>query len=446
MLTNVKYNEDEYEFPCLLVLGCFDAIHKGHAELLKKAKLQAKINGLDLGVMVFANGKGGSQICTFEEKLGLLEQYNVKFVLSVDFNDEFKKTKPLDFLQNIEDKLNVKAYMSGKDFRFGAGAKGKSSTLKNYGEDEDNGVWYMPVKDVTAENGEKISTTQIKELLETGDIKSANELLGRDYSLSADVVSVNENGDETVLILAYPAGKVKPAQGEYKVKCTFEGAEFEGVASCGATVDLRVANFSGTAEGDKITVCFAERIGAEESTGELNEELNGLQLETVSAEATNEAVEEMAVTDSQYSEQVDAHIEETSAEPAQLPVEEVMGAQPEEVIEEAAEVQVEEITEEKVVSATETDEEPKKNEPAGETLTDDDGFYDDYIEEGDYVEEKEITEEQPDGITEEPAFEQSAEESAETEIDITAEADEQTSEEPETDDINSTTENEEHID
>ena len=61
----------------------------------------------------------------------------------------------------------------------------------------------MPVKDVTAENGEKISTTQIKELLETGDIKSANELLGRDYSLSADVVSVNENGDETVLIYAF---------------------------------------------------------------------------------------------------------------------------------------------------------------------------------------------------------------------------------------------------
>ena len=53
MLEIIKYNEDEYTFPCLLVLGCFDAIHIGHAELLKKAKLQAKINGLDLGVMMF---------------------------------------------------------------------------------------------------------------------------------------------------------------------------------------------------------------------------------------------------------------------------------------------------------------------------------------------------------------------------------------------------------
>ena len=79
---------------------------------------------------------------------------------AVDFNDEFKKIAPLDFLSEVEDKINVKAYMSGKDFRFGAGAKGKSSTLKNYAEDEENGVWYMSVKDIDL-NGEKISTTLI---------------------------------------------------------------------------------------------------------------------------------------------------------------------------------------------------------------------------------------------------------------------------------------------
>ena len=74
MLEIIRYNEDEYEFPCLIVLGCFDAVHTGHAELLKKAKLQAKINGLDLGVMLFSEGKGGRQVFTFEEKLAVLEQ------------------------------------------------------------------------------------------------------------------------------------------------------------------------------------------------------------------------------------------------------------------------------------------------------------------------------------------------------------------------------------
>ena len=131
MLEIVRFGEDEYDFPCLLVLGCFDGLHVGHAELLKKAKLQAKINGLDLGVMMFSEGKGGKQLYSFEERLAFLEQYNVKFVLKIDFNEDFKKIKPLEFLEQLEDKLNLKAYMSGKDFKFGQGKKGKSSTLKS---------------------------------------------------------------------------------------------------------------------------------------------------------------------------------------------------------------------------------------------------------------------------------------------------------------------------
>ena len=147
MLDIIEYAKDEYAFPSLIVLGCFDAIHAGHRELFKKAKLQAKINGLDLGVMMFRDGKGGRQVYSFEERVAMLAPFNVKFVLVIDFTPEFKEIAPLDFLAAIEDKINVKAYMSGKDFRFGKGAKGKSSTLKNYAEDEDNGVWYMPVKE-----------------------------------------------------------------------------------------------------------------------------------------------------------------------------------------------------------------------------------------------------------------------------------------------------------
>ena len=84
MLEIVNYNKDEYDFPALVVLGCFDAIHIGHAELLKKAKLQAKINGLDLGVMMFSEGKGGRQVFTFDERLKFLEGYNTKLVLKID--------------------------------------------------------------------------------------------------------------------------------------------------------------------------------------------------------------------------------------------------------------------------------------------------------------------------------------------------------------------------
>ena len=113
MLEIVNYNKEEYNFPALVVLGCFDAVHVGHAELLKKAKLQAKINGLDLGVMMFAEGKGGRQVFTFEERLAFLAGYNTKFVLKIDYTDEFKKTTAADFLHNLEEHINVKADVGG---------------------------------------------------------------------------------------------------------------------------------------------------------------------------------------------------------------------------------------------------------------------------------------------------------------------------------------------
>ena len=272
MLEVVNYNQDEYGFPCLVVLGCFDGLHNGHTELLKKAKLQAKINGLDLGVMTFTDGKGGRQIYSFEERLAYLEEFNVKFVLKIDFTEEFKKTSAADFLTAIENKINVKGFMSGKDFRFGAGAKGKSSTLKNYAENEDNGVWYMSVKDVMY-GEEKISTTLIKTMLENGDIVTANELLGRKYSVRGTVVVGADRGNKllgfpTINIL-YPENKVEVKAGVYSVECKVGENSFKGIANYGSRptfdeerpiLEVHLDGFEGELYGENITVEFCEYI------------------------------------------------------------------------------------------------------------------------------------------------------------------------------------------
>lgn len=272
MLEIIKYNEDEYEFPCLLVLGCFDAIHNGHRELLKKAKLQAKINGLDLGVMTFINGKSESQVFTLEERIAILEQYNVKFVLAIDYNEQFKATKPAEFLSVLEDKLNVKAYMSGKDFRFGAGAKGKSSTLKSYAEDEENGVWYMPVKEITFEN-EKISTTQIRGLIEEGNVSKAATLLGANFSVKGVVVNGCGRGKEILgyptVNIAYPEQKTRLKQGVYKIYANVAGVQYTGITNFGTQptfdsdrviLETYISGFDGDIYGSEITIEFIDYI------------------------------------------------------------------------------------------------------------------------------------------------------------------------------------------
>ena len=272
MLEIVNYNKDKYEFPSLLVLGCFDALHAGHIELLKKAKLQAKINGLDLGVMMFESGKDGKLVYTFEERVKLLEAYNVKFVLKIDYNEEFRKTTAAEFLKTLEEKLNIKGLMSGKDFRFGAGAKGKSSTLKNYAEDEENGVWYTAVKDVMF-GEQKISTSLIKSMLESADIIAANRLLTRNYSVTGTVINGANRGKKLLgfptMNISYPENKAEVRYGVYAVQCNINDVLYRGIANYGArptfgelkpVLEVYLDGFEGQNYGEKITVEFTDYI------------------------------------------------------------------------------------------------------------------------------------------------------------------------------------------
>lgn len=351
MLEIVNYNQDEYEFPCLLVLGCFDSIHVGHAELLKKARLQAKINGLDLGVMTFTDGKDdGKQVFTFDERLAIFEQFGVKFVLKADYNDELKQTAPMDFLHNLEEKLNIKAYMSGKDFHFGAGAKGKVSTLKKYAEDEDNGVWFMPVKDVEMDDV-KVGTALIKHLLQEGDVKKAAEELGRRFFISGIVEKGHERGTDLgypTVNIHYPDDKVAVKQGVYSAVCTVNGADYEAVLNFGGrptfgedepVLEVHLINFDGDIYGENVTVHFVE------------------YLRDIEKFDSPEALSEQIKTDIVNAES------ESSAEP--MSAEELAEAPAEPVVE-PAEEPVSEMTPAEEPAAEEEQAEPVEAEPETE--------------------------------------------------------------------------------
>ncbi len=421
MLTVIEYGKDEYDFPALLVLGCFDAIHVGHRDLIKKAKLQAKINGLDLGVMLFRDGKGDKLVYSYEERLAILEEFGVKFVLVIDFNSEFKATAPLDFLHAVEEKVNVKAYMSGKDFRFGAGAKGKSSTLKNYAEDEDNGVWYMPVKDVM-QDGEKISTTLIKSYLENGDIMNANALLGSQFCVSGEVVKgagrgASQLGYPTVNI-TYPENKCLVKQGVYTVKSTIGGTQYFGIANygtCPTFGDDRVAlevhfdGFDGDLYGETLTIKFlgylrdiAAFATPEELVAQLNTDKSVLADLAKQAEAEEAAAEKVpapvapaSVKEEAVNEEAAPVVKEETAEEIEVnetvePVEDEIAISANEYKElengfdEIMDEPVEEVEETAETAPEETEE---TAEPEEETVTEEIEEIAEPLEEADEIEE-----------------------------------------------------------
>ena len=487
MLEIIEYAKDEYTFPSLIVLGCFDAIHAGHRELFKKAKLQAKINGLDLGVMMFRDGKGGRQVYSFEERLAMLEAYNVKFVLVIDFTPEFKETSPADFLAAIEDKINVKAYMSGKDFRFGKGAKGKSSTLKNYAEDEENGVWYMPLKDVLMD-GEKISTTLIKKCLDEGDVVKADKLLGQTFFVEGEVVEGAHRGAGVLgfptINIKYPKWKYLVKRGVYKAEVIIDGEKYDGIANFGdcptfddsrEALEVHIKDYSGDLYGKTVKVGFvaymrdirkfddaaalAAQLAQDKSALDLTEEqfalrypLSGDQhAETVTeqpVEATEEVVAEQPVeaaeevVEEQPVEAAEEVVEEQLVETAEEVVEEqpaeaaedVVAEQPVEVTEEIVAEQPVEVTEDVVAEQpVEAAEDVVAEQPAEVT--------EEVVEEQPAEVSEEVVEEQPVEVTEEVVAEQPVEATeeavAEQPVEVTEEvADEESVEEGKEEEIN----------
>ncbi|MGN0806339.1 MAG: riboflavin kinase, partial [Candidatus Coproplasma sp.] len=198
-----------------------------------------------------------------------------------------------------------------------------ASTLKNYAEDDENGVWYMNVKDVDLD-GEKISTTLIKTCLDNGDVEKAAKLLGRDYSITGEVVKGAGRGTSVVgyptVNICNPDWKYPVKHGVYNVSCEVDGSLYKGVANfgtCPTFEDNRVAletyleGYEGDLYGKVLTVNFLSYIRDIEkfaSAEELSAQVKAdIQSTCEGEETTNE----------------EAAPEETATEEAVAPVEKV---------------------------------------------------------------------------------------------------------------------------
>ena len=194
--------------PCALLLGGFDGLHIGHSVLLKAAKE----TGLPVGATLLTGNKAGGNVFTFEEREGIFSRAGASFVLELPFTEELKNTSAQDFLKNLFSQVEAKAVFCGEDFRFGRHALGTPELVKELAPCP---VRVLPLQ---TENGKKIATSQIKELLAIGDIRGANRLLLEPYFIRGRV----EHGRKTgrtygfpTINLTYPAEKFPIKEGVY---------------------------------------------------------------------------------------------------------------------------------------------------------------------------------------------------------------------------------------
>lgn len=237
-LLNVENYE---EIGTAIALGNFDGVHIGHQQLIKKVINISKIKGLKSSVLLFKNhtrtlvdSNGPLLLSSYEQKNSLIENLGIDIIYTMPFNEEFRKLSPEEFFTNILiKKLNVRTIVVGVDYRFGYKASADSNVLLKLGEKF--GVEVIIFNPIYFE-GSVVSSTRIRECLLSGNIRKANKMLGRDYSIIGEVVRGKEIGHK----LGFPTANIKPSinyvipkNGVYSTETIVEDIRYLSATSVG---------------------------------------------------------------------------------------------------------------------------------------------------------------------------------------------------------------------
>jgi len=210
----------------VLVLGNFDGLHRGHQEVIGRAKEIAKSRGVASAVMtfephprVFFNpDQEPFRLCPFRMKARLMESLGIDYLYVQTFDLEFSKRSAENFVEEVlVGGLNISHVVVGYDYVFGYQRKGNVELLRSLSTKF--GFEVTAIEKITLEQGHRFSSTNVRNLLKEGKCESAAALLGRYWEIEGRV----EQGDQRGRQLGFPTANLPykdylhPKKGVYAV-------------------------------------------------------------------------------------------------------------------------------------------------------------------------------------------------------------------------------------
>ena len=272
----------------VLTIGSFDGIHLGHRRILDKVVETARADGGTPAVLTmrphprefFSPQNAPNLLTTEARKFAILESANIEAVCVLDFNAAVAAISAPEFVRTIiHETCHAKAVVVGHDCRFGRGAEGDITLLKRLGPEYGFTTEEVPPLII---DGERVSSTLIRERVLQGDLQGVERLLGRKYSIVGEVVTGRGLGQK----FGFPTANVQPhhsaipAQGVYIAEARVAGETFPAAVNIGIaptirqedlTIEAHLLDFDGDLRGKEIDVIFHDRIRPEKKFGSVDE-------------------------------------------------------------------------------------------------------------------------------------------------------------------------------
>lgn len=259
----------------VLVLGYFDGLHRGHKALFDKAKEIAKRDGLSLTVLTF-NESPRLALSRFtpdlllnltspEQRYEKFAEYGVDYLYLLDFTSAFSKISSKNFLEHYVKRLGASTIIVGFDYQFGHDRKNADDLARQFKGD-------VVVVPEIQDNGEKISSTRIRQLISAGNIRSANHLLGYNFSMRGVVV----HGDARGRTIGFPTANlapidrvVLPEEGVYVSEVIVKGKSYRAMTSLGKNItfggtelrlETNIFDFQDDIYGETVEIIWLDKI------------------------------------------------------------------------------------------------------------------------------------------------------------------------------------------
>lgn len=269
--------------PCAITIGNFDGVHRGHREILRRVIAAAHEEGWKSAVLTFdphpakvlAPASAPRLLSTVDERARLISGQGIDEILILPFNSGLSELSPEDFVREIlVDKLMARAVLVGANFHFGKRAAGDSAMLEELG---DRFSFETEIIQPVVWRKRVVSSSEVRRLIEAGDVSTACRMLRRPYALEGAVVPGEGRGSkQTVPTLNLDThAEVLPGNGVYITRTSDKlsdgsgSREWPSITNIGVrptfeghnrTIETYLLSPIGRAAPDQIAVEFLRRV------------------------------------------------------------------------------------------------------------------------------------------------------------------------------------------